>query len=155
MNRISEAQEDQPATLNKILEQQGFLLAAIVDSSDDAIISKDLNGIITSWNQAARRMYGYTAEEMVGLSILRLIPKELHEEEHEILRKLRAGERIEHFETKRVRKSGEKIEVSLTISPVKESTGCIIGSSKIARDISARPIHCGIRAQTTLRVRTG
>jgi len=121
-----------------IFEEPRFLLAAIIDSSEDAIISKDLNGIITSWNRAASRMYGYTAEEMVGQSILRLIPAELHSEEDEILRRLRAGERLEHFETTRVGKNGEKIEVSLTISPVKDSTGRIIGSSKIARDISTR-----------------
>ncbi|HVC89071.1 MAG TPA: PAS domain S-box protein [Acidobacteriaceae bacterium] len=128
-------QHDMP---KDIFEEPRFLLAAIIDSSEDAIISKDLNGIITSWNRAASRMYGYTAEEMVGQSILRLIPAELHSEEDEILRRLRAGERLEHFETTRVGKNGEKIEVSLTISPVKDSTGRIIGSSKIARDISTR-----------------
>lgn len=121
-----------------ILEDPRLLLAAIIDSSEDAIISKDLYGVITSWNKAAHRMYGYTAEEVVGQSILVLIPDELHPEEDEILRKLRAGERLEHFETTRVTKSGERIEVSLTISPIKDHSGRVIGSSKIARDITAR-----------------
>ncbi|MHB1674432.1 MAG: two-component system sensor histidine kinase NtrB [Acidobacteriaceae bacterium] len=127
-----------PDTQNDLTEQPRFLLAAIIDSSEDAIISKDLNGIITSWNNAARRMYGYTAEEIVGQSILRLVPEELRFEEDEILRKLRAGERLEPFETTRLSKSGQRIEVSLTISPIKDSAGRVIGSSKIARDISAR-----------------
>ncbi|MES2221365.1 MAG: PAS domain S-box protein [Acidobacteriota bacterium] len=121
-----------------ISEDPRLLLAAIIDSSEDAIISKDLDGIITSWNTAAQRMYGYTPEEIVGQSILRLIPQELHAEEDEILRKLRAGQRLEHFETTRVTKAGERIEVSLTISPVKDDGGRVIGSSKIARDITAR-----------------
>ncbi len=121
-----------------IMEDPRLLLAAIIDSSEDAIISKDLNGIITSWNKAAQQMYGYTADEVVGRSILVLIPNELHSEEDEILRKLRAGQRLEHFETTRVNRAGQRIEVSLTISPIKDSTGRVIGSSKIARDISTR-----------------
>lgn len=121
-----------------IMNDPRSLLAAIIDSSEDAIISKDLTGIVTSWNKAAVRMYGYTAEEIVGQSILRVIPEELHSEEDEILRKLRAGQPLEHFETSRVTKSGQRIEVSLTISPIKDSSGRVIGSSKIARDITAR-----------------
>jgi PAS domain S-box-containing protein len=121
-----------------IMDDPRLLLVAIIDSSDDAIISKDLTGIVTSWNKAANRMYGYTAEEIVGESILRVIPDELHDQEDEILRKLRAGQRLDHFETWRVTKSGQRIEVSLTISPIKDSTGRVIGSSKIARDITAR-----------------
>jgi PAS domain S-box-containing protein len=121
-----------------ILEDPRLLLAAIIDSSEDAIISKDLNGVITSWNKAAQRMYGYTAEEIVGQSILRVIPKELHAEENEILRKLRAGQRLEHFETTRVTKTGQRIEVALTISPIRDNSGRVIGSSKISRDITAR-----------------
>ena len=113
-------------------------LAAIVESSDDAILSKSLNGIVTSWNEAAQRMFGYTAEEMVGRSILTIIPRELHSEEAEILRKMRAGERIDHFETWRVTKAGARVEVSLSISPVRDGSGNIIGTSKIARDISGR-----------------
>jgi PAS domain S-box-containing protein len=126
-----------------ISEQQRFddsrsRLAAIVDSADDAIISKDLNGIIKTWNQGAYRMFGYTSEEMVGQSMLRLIPEELHYEEDEILRKLRAGERIDHYETTRARKNGEFVEVSVTISPIRNNEGRVIGASKIARDISER-----------------
>jgi PAS domain S-box-containing protein len=111
---------------------------AVIASSDDAIISKDLNGIISSWNGGARRIFGYEAEEMIGQPILRLIPEELHHEEAIILAKLRAGERIDHFETIRVRKNGERFHVSVTISPVKDDRGVIIGASKIARDISDR-----------------
>ena len=118
-------------------EAQGRL-AAIVASSDDAIISKDLNGIITSWNAGARRIFGFTAEETIGRSITILIPPELRPEETTILERLRRGERIEHFETVRVNKSGKKLHVSLTISPVRDSKGHIIGASKIARDISDR-----------------
>jgi PAS domain S-box-containing protein len=115
-----------------------FHLAAIVDSSDDPIISKDLNGTIISWNQAAARLFGHQANEMVGQSILRIIPTELYPEEEEILKKLRAGQRIDHYETVRVKKSGERIAVSVTISPVRDETGQVIGASKIARDISDR-----------------
>jgi PAS domain S-box-containing protein len=115
-----------------------YLLAAIVDSSDDAIISKDLNGIITSWNGAARRIFGYTADEIVGEPVLRLIPEELRFEEDEILKKIKAGERIEHYETVRVRKGGEKFSISVTISPVRDGTGQVVGASKIARDLSDR-----------------
>ena len=111
-------------------------LAAIVDSADDAIIGKNLNGIGTSWNNAAHRIFGYTAEEMIGQSILRLIPEGLYYEEDEILRKLRAGERIEHYETTRKKKSGELFQVSVTISPIIDHSGKVIGASKIARDIS-------------------
>jgi len=115
-----------------------FRLAAIVDSSDDAIISKDLNGIVTSWNAAAERLFGYKSEEMTGRSILAIIPPELQNEEPLILANLRAGRKIDHHETTRVRKDGTRIEVSLTISPVKNLSGKIIGASKIARDISER-----------------
>jgi PAS domain S-box-containing protein len=115
-----------------------FRLAAIVDSADDAIVSKDLNGIVKTWNAGARSMFGYTPEEMIGQSILRLIPKDLQHEEDEILQKLRAGERIDHYETTRMRKNGEPIEVSVTISPIKDESGKVIGASKVARDISDR-----------------
>ena len=115
-----------------------FQLAAIVDSADDAIVSKDLNGIVKTWNQGACRMFGYTPEEMVGQPILRLIPEELQYEEDEILEKLRAGDRVDHYETTRVKKGGERIEVSVTISPIRDASGKVIGASKIARDISDR-----------------
>jgi PAS domain S-box-containing protein len=117
-------------------DEARFRLAAIVDSSEDAIISKNLDGIITSWNTAATRMFGWQEHEIVGRSVLTLIPPELHSEEPEILRKLRAGERIEHHETRRVRKDGRIIEVSLTVSPIRDPLGRVIGGSKIARDIS-------------------
>ena len=113
-------------------------LAAIVESSDDAIISKDLNGIITSWNESATRILGYAEDEIVGQSILKLIPEELHSDELFILSRIRAGQRIEHFDTVRKAKSGQLMDVSLTISPIKDESGAIIGASKILRDISAR-----------------
>lgn len=113
-------------------------LAAIVESSDDAIVSKDLDGRIVSWNQAASRIFGYSQEEVVGQSILLLIPEELHSEEKTIIEKIRAGERIDHFETVRLKKNGERFDVSLTISPVRDKMGTIVGASKILRDISAR-----------------
>jgi PAS domain S-box-containing protein len=111
-------------------------LAAIVESSNDAIVSKNLDGIVTSWNQAAFHLFGYRPEEMIGEPILKIIPPNLHSEEAEILRKIRTGERIEHYETKRVRKDGELVDVSLTISPVRDRHGKIVGSSKIARNLS-------------------
>ena len=113
-------------------------LAAIVESSDDVILSKDLNGVVTSWNKAAERLFGYTAEEMVGVSILRLIPEHLRSDEDRILSTIRAGTAIEHFETVRLTKDGRELQVSLTISPVKNDQGRIIGASKILRDISSR-----------------
>jgi PAS domain S-box-containing protein len=125
-------------TERRRLEDVRFRLAAIVESSDDAIIGKDLNGMITSWNNGARRMFGYEAEEIVGKSVLTLIPPELQHEEPAILSRLKAGERIEHYETRRVTKHGRQIDVSLTISPIKDLHGRIIGASKIARDISQR-----------------
>jgi PAS domain S-box-containing protein len=113
-------------------------LAAIVASSDDAIIGKTLEGIITSWNQGAQRIFGYIADEVIGRSILLLIPPHLHTEETTILSRLRRGERIEHFETVRLKKNGEPIDVSLTVSPIYGRDGSIIGASKIARDITDR-----------------
>ena len=106
-------------------------LAAIVDSSDDAIVSKNLQGIIQSWNVAAQRIFGYTAEEAIGRSVLMLLPANRQEEEAAILARLRAGERVDHFESVRVTKDGRHIDVSLTISPVRDSSGRIIGASKV------------------------
>ena len=113
-------------------------LAAIVESSDDAIISKNLDSVITSWNVGAERMFGYKPEEIVGQSVMRLMPRELYREEPEIIRKLRNGERIQHFETRRLRKNGEVFDVSLTVSPVRDDSGRVVGASKIVRDISGR-----------------
>jgi PAS domain S-box-containing protein len=112
-------------------------LAAIINSSDDAIISKDLAGRIVSWNPAAERLYGYKASEILGKSIFTLIPEDLKREEEEILERIKRGERVEHYETCRLRADGSRIEVSITVSPVYDPEGRIIGSSKIARDISA------------------
>ncbi|TPI18088.1 PAS domain S-box protein [Mesorhizobium sp. B4-1-1] len=112
-------------------------LAAIVDSSYDAIIGKDLNSIITDWNQAAERVFGYSAEEAIGQSILMLIPEHMQNEENEIIVRIRRGERIPSFETTRRRKDGSLVAVSLTISPIKNGAGDIVGASKIARDITA------------------
>ncbi len=111
-------------------------LAAIVTSSDDAIVSKNLSGIIQSWNAAAERMFGYTAEEAIGQSVLLIIPEDRQDEEPEILARLARGERIDHYETVRRRKDGTLLDVSLTVSPVRDATGRVIGASKIARDIS-------------------
>ena len=111
-------------------------LAAVVRSSHDAIVAKDLNGIIIDWNQSAERIFGYKAKEIIGKSILTLIPKDREKEETEILRKIRRGQSIDHYETVRRCKDGRLIDVSLTISPVKDPNGEIVGVSKIARDIT-------------------
>ncbi len=114
------------------------LLAAVVSGSEDAIISKTLDSIVLSWNAAAERLFGWKAAEMIGQSILRVIPQELRFEEEQILSKLRRGERIERYETTRVRKDGSRVEISLTISPIRDSSGAIVGASKIAHDITER-----------------
>jgi PAS domain S-box-containing protein len=113
------------------------LLAAIVASSDDAIISKNLDGIITSWNKSAERIFGYTSEEAIGHHITLIIPQERHAEESDILSRLRRGERVDHFHTVRRRKDGSLLDVSLTISPVRDPSGRVVGASKVARDITA------------------
>jgi len=113
-------------------------LASIVESSGDAIVSKDLDGIIISWNNAAERLFGYAAEDVVGKSITILIPEELHDEEPKILARIRRGDSLDHHETIRQRKDGSRVPVSLSVSPVRDSHGVIIGASKIARDITAR-----------------
>jgi PAS domain S-box-containing protein len=118
-----------------LAEVQG-LLSLIVASSDDAIVSKDLTGTITSWNRGAERMFGYTAEEMIGSPILRIIPPERHSEETAILSKLRRGERLDHYETVRQKKDGRRLDISITVSPLIDQEGNVIGASKIARDIS-------------------
>ena len=118
--------------------QMSNLLAAIVDSSDDAIISKNLDGIITSWNKSAQRIFGYSAEEAIGKHITLIIPEDRREEEISILARLRRGERVDHFQTVRIRKDGTTLDVSLTISPVRDSAGRVIGASKVARDITTQ-----------------
>ncbi|MEP6685337.1 MAG: PAS domain S-box protein [Verrucomicrobiota bacterium] len=121
-------------------------LAAIVNSSDDAIVGKDLNGIVTSWNSGAERMFGYSASEMIGTSIMRLIPPDHQAEEQEILARIRRGDRATSIETVRVRKDGRLIDVSIVVSPIRDSAGNVIGASKVARDISERK-----RAEENLR----
>jgi PAS domain S-box-containing protein len=113
-------------------------MAAIVESSDDAIVSKDLNGIISTWNRGAENIFGYSAEEAIGKPVTILIPSERHNEETTILERLRRGERIDHYETVRIRKDASLVDISLTISPITNSEGKVVGASKIARDISER-----------------
>lgn len=133
-------------TERKHAEELRGRLAAVVEHSDDAIITKTLDGVITTWNPGAQRIFGYSADEVVGESILVLIPQKLKDEEPTILARLRRGERIDHFETVRRRKDGELINVSLTVSPLKDATGTVIGASKIARDITRQK-----RAEDVLR----
>ena len=125
-------------TERKRAEHDHAWLAAIVDSSDDAIVSKTLDGIVTSWNPAAMRLFGYAPAEIIGKPITTIVPPELHAEEHELLARLRSGERIEHFETIRLAKDGRRIDISLTVSPIRDEDGDVIGASKIARDITER-----------------
>ncbi len=125
-------------TFEKQAEEKQAILAAIVNSSDDAIISKTLDGIITSWNYAAQKMFGYTNAEAIGRHISLIIPPERIQEETVIINNIRSGNRIDHFDTVRVSKSGQKINISLTVSPVKNNSGKIIGASKIARDVTQR-----------------
>jgi PAS domain S-box-containing protein len=124
-------------TQRKLTERTALLLSAIVDSSDDAIISKNLDGVITSWNKSAARLFGYTADEAIGQTVANLlIPDDRQDEEPDILARLRKGERVDHFETVRRRKNGSLIDISLTISPVKDTDGVVVGASKIARDVT-------------------
>ncbi len=125
-------------TERKKIDEDRFRLAAIVESSDDAIVGKELNGIVTSWNLAAEKIFGYTAEEMVGQSITKIIPPELQDDERRILETVTRGESIDHFETVRITKDGHQIDVSLTVSPIMDQSGKVIGAAKIARDITER-----------------
>jgi PAS domain S-box-containing protein len=136
-------------TARKKAEEARQWLAAVVESSDDAILSKDLNGTLTSWNKAAERIFGYTADEVIGKSVTVLIPEDRLSEEPAILARLRRGERIEHYETVRRRKDGTLVDVSLTVSPIRGGDGRILGASKIARDITDRK-----RGEETLRRQT-
>jgi PAS domain S-box-containing protein len=130
LERAEQRQRENARRVNEV--------AAIVESSDDAIISKDLTGRIVSWNEAAARIFGYSREEIVGSSILKLVPEDLHPEEKMIISKIRAGERIDHFETIRLTKHGQRLEVSLSISPVRDASGTIVGASKILRDVTEK-----------------
>ena len=127
---------DSEARLSARLEREALRLAAIVESAEDAIVSKDLDGIIQSWNHGAERIFGYTAEEAIGRSITIVIPDDRLDEEAEVLTRIRAGLAVEHFETVRRRKDGSPIDIALTVSPIRTSTGEVIGASKIARDIT-------------------
>ncbi len=136
----------------RALDEAGFRLAAIVESSSDAIVGKDLNGIVRSWNAGAERLFGYTSEDMVGRSIRTIIPADRQAEEDEVLRRVRGGEIVDHFETIRQRKDGSLVPISLTISPVKDRRGRIIGASKIARDITVqREAEEALRRTLTLK----
>ncbi len=154
--------------LKRKMRSDAELLASIVASSDDAIISKDLNGTITSWNKSAERTYGYTAEEAIGKNIMLIIPTDRRDEETRILARLREGERIDHFQTVRARKDGTTLDVSLTISPIRDEAGRVIGASKVARDVTVeKRIHQALREseeryrrlaetlEAEVRVRTG
>jgi PAS domain S-box-containing protein len=132
---IARAPEQIEAALRES-EQRLRWLASIVESSDDAIVSKNLDGVITSWNSGAERIFGYSASEAIGQPITLVIPQDRQGEEREILTRIRRGERVDHFETIRQRKNGVLIVVSLTVSPVKDANGKIVGASKIARDIT-------------------
>jgi len=137
MARLARLQNGvQSGTVPPLSDLAATRLAAIVESSDDAIVSKDLDGIVQTWNRGAERMLGYTADEMVGRSIRCIIPPERQDEEDEVLERIRRGESIDHYETIRMRKDGGLVEVSLSVSPVRAPNGEIIGASKIARDIT-------------------
>ncbi len=137
-DKITQSILDELPALRLKADKAVGLLASIIDSSDDAIISKTLGGVITSWNSGAERLFGYTAAEAVGQHISLIIPLNRRDEETKILARLSRGERVEHFDTVRLRKDGSTLEISLTISPVRDAAGKIIGASKIAHDISAR-----------------
>jgi two-component system, cell cycle sensor histidine kinase and response regulator CckA len=136
----------QDVTELKRAEEASRRLAAVVESSGDAIVTKDLDGIITSWNQGAERLFGYAADEIIGKPVTILIPPDRHDEERMILERIRRGQRIDHYEAIRQRKDGSLVEISLTVSPIKDAGGAIIGASKIARDISKSK-----QAETALR----
>ena len=134
-------------TERMLAEEASARLAAIVNSSNDAIIGKDLNSIVTSWNAGAEKIFGYAAQEMIGGPITRLIPDDRQEEELQIINRIKLGETVEHFETERVTRDGRRIDISVTVSPIKDKTGRIVGASKVARDITEVK-----RAQETLRM---
>ena len=151
-NSISQSLLDELPALRLKADKAIGLLAAIVESSDDAIVSKTLDGVITSWNASAERLFGYTASEAVGQHISLVIPADRRDEEAVIIERIKRGERIEHFDTVRVRKDQTAFDISLTISPVRDASGKIVGASKIARDITERKQierHC-VRAKNVI-----
>jgi PAS domain S-box-containing protein len=145
-NDVSEAARAEPERRRREKEAES-MLSSIVQSSDDAIVSKDLEGIVKSWNEGAERLFGYSADEVIGRHISIIIPEARRSEEDDILSRIRRGERVDHFETIRRRKDGSLIDISLTVSPVRNADGEIIGASKIARDITER-----MRAQEQQRL---
>ena len=144
--------EDSPEPYWGVLDSA--LLASLVSSSDDAIISKTLDGKITSWNAGATNILGYEADEMIGQPITRIIPPELHEEEKQILARLHRGERIQHYETIRLAKDGRRVDISLTVSPLFNQSGKVVGASKVARDITERKLAEQALRETAARLRT-
>lgn len=139
--------------MNQDNQDAAAWLLAVVESSDDAIVSKNLDGMIRSWNSGAYRLFGFSSEEAIGRPITLIVPSELQDEERQILKRLRDGESIDHFETVRCRKDGSRVDVSLTISPVRDSEGRIIGASKIARDITQRKLNNDNRKEAELSAR--
>src|SRR5690349_21472500 len=139
---LSEEREAEPknadtarGAVHSQAEEALFALAAIVESSDDAIIGKTLKGIVTSWNKGAERIYGYVAGDIIGQPISTIMPPELEDELPNILQRIERGERVDHYETVRMKKDGQRIRVSLTVSPIKDQEGRVIGASAVARDI--------------------
>ena len=137
-DNVSQSILDELPALRLKADKAIGLLAAIVDSTDDAIVSKTLDGVITSWNAGAERLFGYTASEAVGQHISLIIPVNRTNEETVIIERIKQGERIEHFDTVRIRKDKTTLDIALTISPVRDASGKVIGASKIARDITQR-----------------
>lgn len=135
-------------------QQAERILAALVESSEDAIIAKDLDGTILAWNASAERMYGYTAQEMIGRNIGEIIPSDRPDELTDILRRLARGERVQHFETVRVAKDGRRVEISLTVSPIKNASGAVVGASTIARDITLKNSRMRQLAESEERLRS-
>jgi PAS domain S-box-containing protein len=154
-DKISQSILDELPVLRLQADKAIGLLASIVDSSDDAIVSKTLEGVITSWNKGAERLFGYTAKEAIGQPISMIIPLDRRDEETRILARLRQGQPIDHFDTVRLRKDGTKLDISLSISPVRNAAGKIIGASKIARDITGRKrIERELQRSSCVRKRT-